>query len=171
MSTNLESAFHLCQLSHPLLKASGEGSIVFLSSVAGLVALPTGSPYAAAKGGDRITSSGHSPHSIRFDPIRLSPFIDMRWSYQLRIFGAFISRGVESADQEPGLRMGQGPDPRQRRRPLVHQHLPRQARKALPWFVFSSLRVLLFLEGWGSTRWATFVCLCSSSKTRNSPGG
>ncbi|XP_060668201.1 tropinone reductase homolog At5g06060-like isoform X2 [Ziziphus jujuba] len=31
--TNLESAYHMCQLAHPLLKASGAGSIVFVSSV------------------------------------------------------------------------------------------------------------------------------------------
>jgi Tropinone reductase 1 len=30
MATNLESAYNLCQLSHPLLKASGAGSIVFI---------------------------------------------------------------------------------------------------------------------------------------------
>ncbi|KAL0771274.1 hypothetical protein Bca101_036425 [Brassica carinata] len=35
IATNLEPAFHFCQLSHPLLKASGYGSIVFISSVAG----------------------------------------------------------------------------------------------------------------------------------------
>ena len=50
MSTNLESAYHLCQLAHPLLKASGAGSIVFVSSVAGVVSLGTGSIYAATKG-------------------------------------------------------------------------------------------------------------------------
>ncbi|CAN1231444.1 Tropinone reductase homolog At5g06060 [Linum grandiflorum] len=37
MSTNLESGYHLCQLAHPLLKASGFGSVVFISSVAALV--------------------------------------------------------------------------------------------------------------------------------------
>ena len=35
MSTNLESAFMLCQECHPLLKAAGGSSIVFISSVAG----------------------------------------------------------------------------------------------------------------------------------------
>ena len=50
MTTNLESAYHLCQLAHPLLKASGVGSIVFVSSVAGVVSLGTGSIYAATKG-------------------------------------------------------------------------------------------------------------------------
>ncbi|CAN1770056.1 Tropinone reductase homolog At5g06060 [Linum perenne] len=34
MTTNLEAPFHLCQLAHPLLKASGNGSVVFVSSIA-----------------------------------------------------------------------------------------------------------------------------------------
>lgn len=50
ISTNLESAFHLSQLSHPLLKTSGYGSIVFMSSVAGVVSLSIGSIYCATKG-------------------------------------------------------------------------------------------------------------------------
>ncbi|RZC93601.1 hypothetical protein C5167_007645 [Papaver somniferum] len=50
MSTNLESCYHLCQLAHPLLKSSGMGSIVFISSVAGVAALATGSIYGATKG-------------------------------------------------------------------------------------------------------------------------
>ncbi|KAK7290136.1 hypothetical protein RIF29_04345 [Crotalaria pallida] len=39
MAINLDSAYHLCQLAHPLLKASGKGSIVFISSIAGVVSL------------------------------------------------------------------------------------------------------------------------------------
>ncbi|KAK7373791.1 hypothetical protein VNO80_07211 [Phaseolus coccineus] len=50
MGTNFESCFHLCQLAHPLLKASGYGNIVFVSSVAGLKAFPLCSAYAASKG-------------------------------------------------------------------------------------------------------------------------
>ncbi|KAH0458530.1 hypothetical protein IEQ34_013845 [Dendrobium chrysotoxum] len=50
MSTNLESAFHLSQLAHPLLKASGEGSIVFISSIAGLLGYPEIAIYSATKG-------------------------------------------------------------------------------------------------------------------------
>ncbi|KAL5973446.1 hypothetical protein ACLOJK_030096 [Asimina triloba] len=50
MSTNFDSAYHMCQLTHPLLKASGMGSIVFLSSVAGVVAIRSGTIYAASKG-------------------------------------------------------------------------------------------------------------------------
>ena len=50
MAVNLDSAYHLCQLAYPLLKASGMGSIVFISSIAGVVSLGTGSVYAACKG-------------------------------------------------------------------------------------------------------------------------
>ncbi|XP_062210726.1 tropinone reductase homolog At5g06060-like [Phragmites australis] len=50
MATNLESAYHLCQIAHPLLKLSGSGSIVFISSVGGVVALFSGTIYAMAKG-------------------------------------------------------------------------------------------------------------------------
>lgn len=50
MKTNLESAYHLSQLAHPLLKASGGGSIVFMSSVCGVAAVNCGSLYAATKG-------------------------------------------------------------------------------------------------------------------------
>lgn len=50
MATNFESGFHLSQLAHPLLKASGAGSIVFISSIAGVVALEQLSVYGASKG-------------------------------------------------------------------------------------------------------------------------
>ncbi|XP_019093755.1 PREDICTED: tropinone reductase homolog At2g29330-like [Camelina sativa] len=50
MSTNLESAYHLSQLSHPLLKASGSGNIVFISSMAGVVSINCGSIYGLTKG-------------------------------------------------------------------------------------------------------------------------
>ncbi|KAJ0962179.1 hypothetical protein J5N97_030007 [Dioscorea zingiberensis] len=50
MSTNFESAFHLSQLAYPLLKESGSGSILFISSIAGLVGAKQVSLYAASKG-------------------------------------------------------------------------------------------------------------------------
>ncbi|XP_071713831.1 tropinone reductase homolog At5g06060-like isoform X2 [Rutidosis leptorrhynchoides] len=50
MATNLESCYHISQLAHPLLKDSRNGSIVFMSSVAGLVNISAGSVYAATKG-------------------------------------------------------------------------------------------------------------------------
>ncbi|XP_020535797.1 tropinone reductase homolog At2g29290 isoform X2 [Jatropha curcas] len=37
MSTNLEAPYHISQLAHPLLKTSGNGSIVFISSIAGAI--------------------------------------------------------------------------------------------------------------------------------------
>lgn len=49
--TNLQSAFHLCQLAYPLLKASGNASIVMNSSVAGgPLAMMSGALYAMSKG-------------------------------------------------------------------------------------------------------------------------
>lgn len=51
MVNNFESGYHLCQLAYPLLKASGNGSIVFNSSVASAIALPYTAIYAASKGG------------------------------------------------------------------------------------------------------------------------
>lgn len=50
VGTNLESAYHLCQIAHPLLQASGAGSIIFISSTAGSVATGSGSIYEASKG-------------------------------------------------------------------------------------------------------------------------
>ncbi|XWS28793.1 hypothetical protein CRYUN_Cryun25bG0101600 [Craigia yunnanensis] len=50
MGTNFESAYNFCQLAHPLLKASGAGSIVFLSSISGVVSVSVGSIYGATKG-------------------------------------------------------------------------------------------------------------------------
>ncbi|CAN1282623.1 Tropinone reductase homolog At5g06060 [Linum perenne] len=49
MGTNFDSSYNFCQLTHPLLKASGDGSIVFISSVGGVVSLSTGSIYGATK--------------------------------------------------------------------------------------------------------------------------
>ncbi|XP_024028332.1 tropinone reductase homolog At5g06060-like isoform X1 [Morus notabilis] len=50
MATNFESAYHLSQLAHPLLKASGNGSIVFNSSISSVMAFPSCALYASTKG-------------------------------------------------------------------------------------------------------------------------
>ncbi|KAL1192661.1 putative tropinone reductase [Cardamine amara subsp. amara] len=50
ISANVEAAYHFCQLSHPLLKASSYGSIIFMSSVAGVVSFDCGSIYGLTKG-------------------------------------------------------------------------------------------------------------------------
>ncbi|CAA2971038.1 tropinone reductase homolog [Olea europaea subsp. europaea] len=53
MGTNFEASYHLCQLAHPFLKAAGSGSIVFISSVGGLMSVPSASLYAASKGSSK----------------------------------------------------------------------------------------------------------------------
>ncbi|KAM0934422.1 putative oxidoreductase [Dioscorea sansibarensis] len=82
MSTNFESAFHLCQLAHPLLKASGSGSIIFISSIAGLAGGLPISLYATSKGAlnqftrnlacewakDNIRSNSVAPGAIKTAP-------------------------------------------------------------------------------------------------------
>nr|CAD20555.1 tropinone reductase I [Calystegia sepium] len=50
MGTNFEASFHLCQLAHPFLKASSMGTIVFNSSVAGIIPVFKTTLYAASKG-------------------------------------------------------------------------------------------------------------------------
>ncbi|XP_026390610.1 tropinone reductase homolog At1g07440-like [Papaver somniferum] len=50
MITTFDSAYHLSKLAHPLLKASGCGNIVFMSSVAGVIGTPWVSNYSACKG-------------------------------------------------------------------------------------------------------------------------
>ncbi|XP_060202009.1 tropinone reductase homolog isoform X1 [Lycium barbarum] len=50
METNVEASYNLSQLGHSLLKASGNGSIVFLSSAAGIASIPSSSIYATSKG-------------------------------------------------------------------------------------------------------------------------
>ncbi|XP_061368483.1 tropinone reductase homolog At2g29260, chloroplastic-like [Gastrolobium bilobum] len=50
IDTNLGSTFHICQLAYPLLKASGVGSVVFISSVSGFVSLKSMSVQGATKG-------------------------------------------------------------------------------------------------------------------------
>lgn len=51
-STNFESVFHLSKLAHPLLKASGNGIIVFISSVAGVTAAPLTPLYGPYNGNE-----------------------------------------------------------------------------------------------------------------------
>jgi Tropinone reductase 1 len=49
LEINLRSALDLCRRLYPLLKGSGNGCIVNVSSVAGLVSVGTGVPYAMSK--------------------------------------------------------------------------------------------------------------------------
>ncbi|XP_017982517.1 PREDICTED: tropinone reductase isoform X8 [Theobroma cacao] len=63
MGTNFESAYNLCQLAYPLLKASGAGSIVFLSSIAGVVSVSFGSLYGATKVHSKVFREYHLSNS------------------------------------------------------------------------------------------------------------
>ncbi|KAM1126098.1 hypothetical protein ACFX2B_040821 [Malus domestica] len=56
IATNLESTYHLSQLV-PLLKASGQGSIVFISSAAGMADIGSGTIYAVSKGERQISGA------------------------------------------------------------------------------------------------------------------
>lgn len=49
LNLNLKSAFELSKMFHPLLKKSGNASIINITSVAGIVSVGTGSPYAISK--------------------------------------------------------------------------------------------------------------------------
>ncbi|KAK1299477.1 hypothetical protein QJS10_CPB14g00690 [Acorus calamus] len=50
MAMNFESYFHLSQLAYPLLKESGQGTIIYNSSILAAVAGPQLSTYSASKG-------------------------------------------------------------------------------------------------------------------------
>ncbi len=56
INVNLTSVFLGCKHAMPAMREAGGGSIVNLSSVAGLVGLPTCTAYGAAKGGVRLMS-------------------------------------------------------------------------------------------------------------------
>ncbi len=56
IEVNLTSVFLGCKYAAPAMRAAGGGSIINLSSVAGLVGLQTCAAYGAAKGGVRIMS-------------------------------------------------------------------------------------------------------------------
>ncbi|MBX9685211.1 MAG: glucose 1-dehydrogenase [Candidatus Obscuribacterales bacterium] len=49
LAVNLTSVFSMCRLAHPYLLKSKQGNIVNLGSIAGLIAIPTGAPYAMTK--------------------------------------------------------------------------------------------------------------------------
>ncbi|GFP98482.1 tropinone reductase homolog [Phtheirospermum japonicum] len=111
MGTNLEPPYHLCQLAYPLLKASGLGNIVFISSVAGGMALPALSAYAASKGAinqltkslacewakDNIRTNAVAPFGVRTNILKLD---DVDPSIQ-QMFGPIMGRTQLGRVAEP----------------------------------------------------------------------
>ena len=69
LATNLTSAFHATQLAAPHMIASGRGVIINMSSVNGVLTIPTLLAYNVAKGGldqlTRNTAVALAPHGIR----------------------------------------------------------------------------------------------------------
>ncbi|KAL2340927.1 hypothetical protein Fmac_008867 [Flemingia macrophylla] len=99
ISTNLESCYHISQLSHPLLKASESASIIFVSSIAGVVSVSASSVYSATKGAmnqltknlacewakDKIRTNSVAPGPIK------TTLIDEVLKYP-KVLSGFISR-------------------------------------------------------------------------------
>lgn len=84
ISTNLDSYFHISQLGFPLLKASGNGNVIFISSVAGLVSLKQFSLYSLTKGAinqlTRNLACEWTKHNIRVNSVApwliRTPFVE-----------------------------------------------------------------------------------------------
>ncbi|WP_234737101.1 SDR family oxidoreductase [Tellurirhabdus bombi] len=56
LDTNLRSAYEMTQAAYPLLKTSGQSSVVFITSVAGMTHVGSGSPYGMTKAAlDQLT--------------------------------------------------------------------------------------------------------------------
>ncbi len=73
LAVNLDSVFLCARLAAPLLRSQGSGSIVNMSSTAGLFGLPRRAPYAAAKwaiqGLTRTLAQELGPHGVRVNCI------------------------------------------------------------------------------------------------------
>ncbi|KAG6470025.1 hypothetical protein ZIOFF_070985 [Zingiber officinale] len=71
MNTNLEADFHLSQLAHTLLKASGQGNIIFISLIAGLEGYSSlyvyGSSKATLKQLQKLSPEFHCAYFGLFD--------------------------------------------------------------------------------------------------------
>lgn len=73
LAVNLDSAFLCARQAAPILRAQGSGSIVHMSSTAGLFGFPRRAPYAAAKwairGLTRTLAQELGPHGVRVNCI------------------------------------------------------------------------------------------------------
>jgi Tropinone reductase 1 len=69
--TNMDSVFDLCRLAHPLLRATGDASVVNIVSVAAFRQLGTGVPYAMTKAAVAALTRGLAAEWAR-DGIRVN---------------------------------------------------------------------------------------------------
>lgn len=73
LAVNLDSAFLCARQAAPILRAQGSGSIIHMSSTAGLFGFPRRAPYAAAKwairGLTRTLAQELGPHGVRVNCI------------------------------------------------------------------------------------------------------
>lgn len=73
MAVNLEGAFLAAKLAAPMMKAAGQGAMIFTSSTAGQYGFPNRAPYAAAKWGViglmKTVAMELGPHGIRANAI------------------------------------------------------------------------------------------------------
>ncbi|MDE0063152.1 MAG: SDR family oxidoreductase [Gammaproteobacteria bacterium] len=110
IDVNLTSVFLGCKYGMAAMRESGGGSIVNLSSVAGLVGLATCSAYGAAKGGVRIMSKTlaveGAPDNIRCNSVHPG-FI---WTNMQAQAGAATGPGELPREQVPLGRMGEPRD-------------------------------------------------------------
>ena len=77
MSVNLKGVFLGTKYAIPEMRRSGNGSIINISSTAGLVGNQTGGAYGASKGGVRLftkfTAIQHAPDNIRANSVHPGP--------------------------------------------------------------------------------------------------
>ncbi|XP_058739669.1 tropinone reductase homolog At5g06060-like isoform X1 [Vicia villosa] len=114
MNTNFVSGYHLCQLAHPLLKESGYGSIVFISSIGGLKAFDVSSAYAASKGAmnqfAKNVASEWAKDNIRANVVAPGPVKTLLLENAMK-----LSEGVDNVVEDivsksPVGRMGESKD-------------------------------------------------------------
>ena len=110
IEVNLTSVFLGCKYGMAAMRRSGGGSIVNISSVAGLVGIGTCSAYGAAKGGVRIMSKSVAVEGAS-DNIRCnSVHPGFIWTNMQSQAGAFDGPGEIPREQVPLGRMGEPQD-------------------------------------------------------------
>src|SRR5207244_7605850 len=62
---NVEGVFLACRAAFPVMKAAGGGSIITISSVAGLIGAPMLAGYCASKGAVRLLTKSIALHGAR----------------------------------------------------------------------------------------------------------